>query len=357
MVYRVRVETEVPLSPLTTLGLGGPAASLVEVSDLDETVEAVRAADKAGEPVLVLAGGSNVVVSDAGFGGTVILLRSSGIRAVRRGDAVDLTVAAGHIWDDLVAHCIAEDLAGIECMSGIPGSTGATPIQNVGAYGQEVAETIRTVTAFDRHADEVVTIAPEQCGFGYRHSAFKGHDRHVVLEVTYRLRADRLGGPLRFGELTRRLGVAAGGAAPLGEIRDAVLSLRRGKGMVLDADDPDTRSVGSFFTNPVLSTAGWDALLERCAGRLGPGVVPPQWPEGTDRVKTSAAWLIERAGFAKGYGRDGVAISGKHTLALTHRGGGSTAALLSLAREIRDGVDAAFGVRLVNEPVLIGETL
>jgi UDP-N-acetylmuramate dehydrogenase len=353
----VHVEPGVPLSPLTTLRLGGPAASLVEVTDVDETVEAVRAADKAGEPVLVLAGGSNVVISDDGVAGTVVLLRSTGVQAIRRGEHVDLTVAAGHVWDDLVAHCVIEGLAGIECMSGIPGSAGATPIQNVGAYGQEVAETVRAVRAYDRHTDEVVTLAPEQCGFDYRHSAFKGHDRHVVLEVTYALRPDRNGGPLRFGELTRVLGVEAGGAAPLGDVRDAVLGLRRGKGMVLDPDDPDTRSVGSFFMNPVLTAAAWDALLERCAGRLGDGIVPPQWPDGPDRVKTSAAWLIERAGFSKGYGRDGVAISSKHTLALTHRQGGSTTALLGLAREIRDGVHTAFGVTLVNEPVLIGETL
>jgi UDP-N-acetylmuramate dehydrogenase len=353
----VRVESGTPLSPLTTLRLGGPAASLVEVTDLDETVQAVRQADKSGQPLLVLAGGSNVVISDAGFAGDVVLLRSAGIRAERRGDHVGVTVAAGHDWDDLVAYCVAEGLAGVECLSGIPGSTGATPIQNVGAYGQEVAETISAVTAYDRHADQVVTLAPRECGFGYRHSAFKGQDRHVVLEVTFALRPDRRGGPLRFGELTRVLGVEAGGAALLGDIRDAVLGLRRGKGMVLDADDPDTRSVGSFFMNPVLPATRWSALLDLVAARLGDGVVPPQWPDGPDRVKTSAAWLIEHAGFPKGYGRDGVAISSKHTLALTHRGGGSTAALLGLAREIRDGVQATFGVRLVNEPVLIGETL
>ncbi len=353
----MRVDTNVSLSPLTTLRLGGPAATLVEATDPDEIVEAVRAADKAERPVLVLAGGSNVVVGDAGFAGDVVLLRSDGIRAERRGDHVDLTVAAGHMWDDLVAHCVVEGLAGIECMSGIPGSTGATPIQNVGAYGQEVAETIRSVRVFDRHTDEVRTMTPEDCGFGYRHSVFKGHDRYVVLEATYALRPDRTGGPLRFGELTKVLGVEADGGAPLGDIREAVLGLRRSKGMVLDADDPDTRSVGSFFMNPVLSAYMWAELLERVGARLGDGVVPPQWPDGPDRVKTSAAWLIERAGFAKGYGRDGVAISSKHTLALTHRGGGTTTALLDLAREIRAGVHEAFGVTLVNEAVMVGTAL
>jgi UDP-N-acetylmuramate dehydrogenase len=353
----VRLESAAPLAPFTTLGLGGPAASLVEVGDAEETVTAVRDADRSGTPLLVLAGGSNVVVGDAGFDGTVLLLRSTGLTAERRGDHVDLTAAAGHGWDDLVAHCVAEGLAGVECLSGIPGSAGATPIQNVGAYGQEVAETVREVLAYDRRAAEVVRLAPEQCGFGYRHSVFKGHDRYVVLAVTFALRPALVGGPLRYGELSRVLGVDGGDGAPLGDIRDAVLGLRRGKGMVLDPDDPDTRSVGSFFTNPVLGSAGWDELVERCAERFGPDLVPPHWPGGADHVKTSAAWLIERAGFPKGYGRHGVAISTKHTLALTHRGGGSTSALLDLAREIRDGVEKAFGVELVNEPVLVGEVL
>ncbi len=352
----MRVEAKAPLSPLTTLGLGGPAACLLEVADADETVAAVRSVDRAGDPLLVLAGGSNVVIGDAGFAGTVVLIRSAGVRAERRGGEVHLAAAAGHVWDDVVAYCVAEGLAGLECMSGIPGSTGATPIQNVGAYGQEVAETIRAITVFDRAADAVLELSPEQCGFGYRHSAFRGDDRYVVLEVTYALRPDRNSRPLRYGELSRVLGVAPAGTAPLGDVRDAVLALRRGKGMVIDADDLDTRSVGSFFTNPVLSIEAWARLLRRCEELLGAGVAPPQWPDG-DRVKTSAAWLIERAGFTKGYGRDGVAISSKHTLALTHRGGGTTAALLALAREIRDGVEATFGVRLVNEPILVGDTL
>jgi UDP-N-acetylmuramate dehydrogenase len=353
----VRHESAAALGPFTTLRLGGPAASLVEVADAAETVEAVRAADASGAPVLVLAGGSNVVVADAGFAGTVVLLRSTGVRAERHGERVELTVAAGHPWDDLVARCVAEGLTGIECLSGIPGSTGATPIQNVGAYGQEVAETIRAVTAYDRRTGETVRLTPGQCGFGYRHSAFKGDDRYVVLDVTFALAPGQRSGPLRFGELTRVLGVQAGGAAPLGDVREGVLMLRRGKGMVLDPDDPDTRSVGSFFTNPVLPPAAWEALAAQCAEQFGADLVPPRWPDGPDAVKTSAAWLIERAGFAKGYGRNGVAISTKHTLALTHRGGGTTTALLALAREIRDGVEKAFDVELVNEPVLVGEVL
>jgi UDP-N-acetylmuramate dehydrogenase len=329
---------------MTTLRLGGPARRLVTVSSADETVEAVRAADAAGESVLLLAGGSNVVVPDVGIDGTVVLLRSTGIRVDRPGETVLATVAAGHDWDAFVAWSVAEGLAGVECLSGIPGSAGATPVQNVGAYGQEVADTISAVTAYDRVARTVVTLRPEECGFTYRHSVFKGRDRYVVLDVTYALRPGAGSGPLRFGELTRVLGVPAGGAAPLGAVREAVLGLRRGKGMVLDADDPDTWSVGSFFTNPVLRAAE----------------VPPEAPRfdaGDGLVKTSAAWLIERAGFTRGYGRNGVSLSTKHTLALTNRGAGSTTALLELAREIRDGVRARFGVTLVNEPVLIDATL
>jgi len=355
----VRAQTLTPLAGLTTLGLGGPARRLVEARDADEVVDAVRAADDAGEPLLVLAGGSNVVVADAGFDGTVLLLRSTGVRTQRHGDGVHLSVAAGHDWDELVADCVADGLAGVECLSGIPGSTGATPVQNVGAYGQEVADTVCSLTAYDRVARRVVRLAAEDCGFAYRSSVFKDGcpGRYVVLDVTFTLVPGRHSGPLRYGELTRVLGVPAGGVAPLGDVRDAVLALRRSKGMVLDPDDPDTRSVGSFFTNPVLPDAAWSELVARCEDVLGPEVRPPRWEAGPGLVKTSAAWLIERSGFAKGYGRDGVAISSKHTLALTHRGSGSTAALLGLAREIRDGVRDRLGVTLVNEPVLVGETL
>jgi UDP-N-acetylmuramate dehydrogenase len=329
---------------MTTLRLGGPARRLATVSSAEDTVDAVRAADAAGDRVLVLAGGSNVVVPDAGFDGTVLLLRSAGIRAVRGGDTVAVTVAAGHDWDSFVAWTVAEHLAGVECLSGVPGSAGATPIQNVGAYGQEVADTITAVTAYDRVGDEVVTLTPAECGFTYRHSVFKGRDRYVVLEVTFRLEPRPDSAPLRFGELTRVLGVPSGGSAPLGDVREAVLALRRGKGMVLDAGDHDTWSVGSFFTNPVLPAA--DVPAEA-----------PRFDAGDGLVKTSAAWLIERAGFTKGHGRDGVSLSTKHTLALTNRGTGSTTALLGLAREVRDGVRDAFGVTLVNEPVLIDAEL
>jgi UDP-N-acetylmuramate dehydrogenase len=325
------------LASKTTLRLGGPAGELVTATVIEEIPQMVRGADA----LLILAGGSNVVVADAGFPGTVLLLRTQGIDVATDGT---VTVAAGEPWDEVVARTVAEGLAGIECLSGIPGSAGATPIQNVGAYGQEVAETIVSVRVYDRLSDTVSVYRPEDCGFGYRTSAFKHSDRWIVLEVTMRLVPDSLSRPVRYPELAKALGIVVGECAPLDEVRAAVLKLRAGKGMVLDADDPDTYSVGSFFTNPVLPAADFARL---------DGTAAPAWPNPDGTVKTSAAWLIERAGFPKGYGRDGVAISTKHTLALTNRGDGTTEALLDLAREIRAGVQARFGVTLVPEPVLV----
>ncbi|HEY1179218.1 MAG TPA: UDP-N-acetylmuramate dehydrogenase [Phytomonospora sp.] len=332
------------LAEYTTLGLGGDAAKLIEAESSDDVVAAVRSVTG---PLLVLAGGSNVVVADEGFAGTVVLLRTRGIDVTATEGGVLARVAAGHGWDEFVARAVGEGWSGIECLSGVPGSAGATPIQNVGAYGQEVSETITEVTVYDRALDRVEAYSPERCRFAYRGSVFKHDDRYVVLDVTFRLRTSPESGPLRYAETARALGVEAGGTAPLGLVRETVLGLRRGKGMVLDPADPDSRSVGSFFVNPVLSAADFEALVARA------GTEPPRWPDG-ERVKTSAAWLIQHAGFEKGYGRDGVAISGKHTLALTNRGDGTTAALLDLAAEIRDGVRKAFDVVLRPEPVLVG---
>ncbi|GIG67215.1 UDP-N-acetylmuramate dehydrogenase [Phytomonospora endophytica] len=332
------------LAEYTTLGLGGEAERLIEVDTADDVVTAVRSVTG---PLLVLAGGSNVVVADEGFAGTVVLLRTSGIDVTPAEDGVSARVAAGHGWDDFVARAVGEGWSGVECLSGVPGSAGATPIQNVGAYGQEVSETITEVTVYDRVLDRVETYSPERCRFAYRGSVFKHDDRYVVLDVTFRLRLSEQSGPLRYAETARALGVEAGETAPLALVRETVLGLRRGKGMVLDPADPDSRSVGSFFVNPVLSAAEFETLVARA------GTEPPCWPDG-DRVKTSAAWLIQHAGFEKGYGRDGVAISGKHTLALTNRGDGTTTALLDLAAEIRDGVRKAFDVVLRPEPVLVG---
>jgi UDP-N-acetylmuramate dehydrogenase len=334
------------LAAHTTLRLGGPAAELVTATDEATLVEAVRSADEAGTPVLVLGGGSNLVVGDAGFAGRVVAVRTTGI-------AVDddtcagavVTVAAGETWDDLVAQAVASGWVGVEALSGIPGSVGATPIQNVGAYGQDVAQTVASVRTWDRQERSFRTFAAADCGFGYRTSRFKAEPgRYVVLSVTFQLRLGDLGAPLEYAELARALDAAVGERRPAADVRAAVLALRAGKGMVLDAADHDTWSAGSFFTNPVVDAA----------------VVPegaPAWSQPDGGVKTSAAWLIEHAGFAKGYGGDRVSLSTKHTLALTNRGGASTDELLALAREIRDGVDARFGIRLHNEPVLVGAEL
>jgi UDP-N-acetylmuramate dehydrogenase len=353
----VATPTTTPLADLTTLRLGGPAGRLVDARDEAALVAAVRRADTAGEPLLLLAGGSNVVVADDGFPGTVVRIATRGIAESDAPDGrVALTVQAGEPWDPFVARCVAAGLAGVECLSGIPGSVGATPIQNVGAYGQEVAETIGSVKVLDRERDAVEELDAAACGFTYRSSAFKRTPgRWVVLAVTLVLdRSDR-SAPVRYAELARALGVELGERAPLAAARDAVLALRRGKGMVIDPADPDSVSAGSFFTNPVLDAAQFAALERRVAARLGDGAAPPAFPEADGRVKTSAAWLIERAGFARGHGDPhGIAISAKHTLALTNRGAGTTGELVALAREIAGGVRERFGVDLVPEPVFVG---
>ncbi|MGH8870331.1 MAG: UDP-N-acetylmuramate dehydrogenase, partial [Actinomycetes bacterium] len=332
----------------------------VEAATADEVVELVRGCDARDEPVLVLGGGSNVVVADAGLDATVVRITSRGMDVAAHPDdpgRVLLTVAAGEPWDDVVARAVGEGWSGLECLSGIPGLTGATPIQNVGAYGQEVAETLHRVRVYDRVTCEVAEMAPEECGFTYRHSVFKSTDRYVVLAVSYGLPRDPLSRPVRYAEVARTLGIEPGGRVPLAAAREAVLGLRRGKGMVLDPTDADTRSVGSFFTNPVLDVDGFAALQRRVTEHLGPDAVLPRFPAEPGRVKTSAAWLIERSGFAKGYGAGPARISTKHTLALTNRGEAKADDVLALAREVRDGVRATFGVTLVNEPVLVGLVL
>ena len=340
------------LADFTTLRLGGPARRLVVAEDEAAIVAAVRAADAAAEPLLVLAGGSNLVVADAGVHGTVLRIASRGVRT--EGDR--LTVAAGEPWDPFVADCVAAGRAGVECLSGIPGSVGATPIQNVGAYGQEVAGTVVSVRAYDRDAGAVEEIPAADCGFAYRSSVFKRTPgRWVVLAVTYALPHAPHSAPIRYAELARALGVGEGETAPLADVRGAVLGLRRGKGMVIDPADPDSVSAGSFFTNPVLDPHAFAALEARAAERLGADARVPRFPQPDGTVKTSAAWLIERAGFPRGHGDPStVAISAKHTLALTNRGGGTTDQLVALAREIAGGVRAAFGVELEPEPVFVG---
>ena len=347
------VRAGISLAGYTTLRLGGPAARFVDAERSSEIVEAVSAADAAGEPLLVLGGGSNLVVGDAGFDGTVVRIATSGCGYDRLGDGtVQLTVEAGMDWDATVARTVAEDLGGLECLSGIPGLVGATPVQNVGAYGVEVAELLVSVDLLDRRSGQVRTVAADALGLGYRTSVLKGADSAVVLRVRFVLADGGLSAPVRYAELARVLGVPVGTRVPVATARDAVLELRRGKGMLLDEADHDTWSAGSFFTNPVID----DEDLPAVVARIGADVTVPTYPAGVGRTKLPAAWLIERAGFARGHSGPGgrVSLSGKHTLALTNRGGASTEDLLALAREVADGVRTRFGVQLRPEPVLVG---
>ncbi|MCM3660861.1 UDP-N-acetylmuramate dehydrogenase [Georgenia satyanarayanai] len=368
------------LAELTTFRVGGPVARLVEASTEAEFVAAVREADEQGTTLLVLGGGSNLLASDDGFDGVVVRDARRGIRTESQYACagVSITVPAGHPWDDVVATAVAEGWRGVEALSGIPGSTGATPVQNVGAYGQEVAETLETVRVYDRLEQRTRTLVVSELGLGYRTSVLKRSltdtragggrtwgptGRYVVLEVGFQLALGSTSAPVRYAELARALGVELGARAPAAEVRQAVRELRRGKGMVLDDADPDTWSAGSFFTNPVLTVEQADALLPPDAPRFPVedrsrpafGATQPTVP---GLVKTSAAWLISRSGVERGQGDPRrAAVSSKHVLALTNRGGASAADVVELARTVRDTVRARFGVELVPEPVLLGVSL
>ncbi|GHA50141.1 UDP-N-acetylmuramate dehydrogenase [Streptomyces purpurascens] len=346
---------DAPLAPLTTFRLGGPATRLITATTDDEVIAAVREADEAGTPLLLIGGGSNLVIGDKGFEGTALVIATKGFSL----DGTRLELAAGEVWTDAVARTVEAGLAGVECLAGIPGSAGATPIQNVGAYGQEVSSTITEVVAYDRRTGETVTLANEDCAFSYRHSRFKSDpERFVVLRVRFSLEdAGGLSAPLRYAETARALGVDAGDRVPLASARDTVLKLRAGKGMVLDAEDHDTWSAGSFFTNPILTDTDFATFRARVKQRLGDDAEPPAYPAGEGHTKTSAAWLIDKAGFTKGYGDGPARISTKHTLALTNGGSATTEDLLTLAREVVAGVHEAFGITLVNEPVTVGVSL
>lgn len=382
----MRVSTEQsPAAPptlgeLTTFRVGGPVARLVEATTEAELVDAVREADEQGTALLVLGGGSNLLASDDGFDGVVVRDARRGIRTRSQYACagVSITVPAGHPWDDVVATAVAEGWRGVEALSGIPGSTGATPVQNVGAYGQEVAETLETVRVYDRLEGRVRTLVVSELGLGYRTSILKRSltdaragggrtwgptGRYVVLEVGFQLALGSTSAPVRYAELARALDVELGARAPAAEVRQAVLELRRGKGMVSDDADPDSWSAGSFFTNPVLTVEQADALLPPDAPRFPVedrsrpafGATPPTVP---GLVKTSAAWLISRSGVERGQGDPRrAAISSKHVLALTNRGEASAADVVELARTVRDTVRARFGVELVPEPVLLGVSL
>jgi UDP-N-acetylmuramate dehydrogenase len=303
--------------------------------------------------VAILGGGSNMIVSDAGFDGLVVQIATRGLRFETSGGDATVTAAAGEPWDALVAEVVGRGLGGVECLSGIPGLVGATPIQNVGAYGQEVAETIRSVRVLERGTWQMRALSPAECGFGYRESNFKREPaRFVVLAVTFGLRPGAAPA-LRYRELAERLGGGdATRAQPaLADARAAVLALRAGKSMLVTAGDPNRRSVGSFFMNPILGAAEAEAVAARAGDD---GARMPRWPAGDGRVKLSAGWLIERAGIAKGLRRGPVGVSSAHALALVHHGGGTTAALIALAQEIREAVRSRFGVTLVPEPTFVG---
>ena len=333
----MQVRRNARLAELTTLGVGGPIDRLVEVSDPEELVAAVRDADAAGRPLLVLGGGSNLIAPDAGWPGDVVVVRSRGVER----DGSRLVVQAGEPWDDLVAYTVEQRLAGMEALSGIPGSTGATPVQNVGAYGQEVGQVITAVRVWDRARSAEQVLTPEDCGFAYRDSRLKREPgRYVVLTVSFGLEPGELSRPVGYAELARTLGVELGERAPLADVRAAVLELRRGKGMVWDLADPTSRSAGSFFTNPVVPV---QRAVEGC----------PSWPAGDGMVKLSAAWLVQHAGFGRGTRHGRVGTSPHHSLALTTEPGATAEELLAFSEKIIAAVQERFGVTLEREPTAI----
>lgn len=331
---------------MTTLRLGGRALSVETANTEAELIEFVTAADESAEPLLLVAGGSNLVIADDDFTGRVVLIRTRGVDVDQDSCSEALvTVQAGESFDELVHVAVSREWIGLEALSGIPGSVGATPIQNVGAYGQEVADTIVRVRTWDRQDRQIRTLMHSDCDFAYRMSRFKREpDRFVVLSVTFQFELGNLSAPVRYRELAESLNVRIGERAPASQVREKVLALRRGKGMVLDPVDHDTWSAGSFFTNPILTPDQAETLPSDA----------PRHPQPDGTIKTSAAWLIDHAGFAKGYAGDGVSLSTKHPLALTNRGEATTAALITLAREVRDGVHEKFGIDLVPEPVFVG---
>jgi UDP-N-acetylmuramate dehydrogenase len=347
----MNLREQVELAPLTTLGVGGPARYFIEAASEAEVGEAVQFSAALGVPLFVLGGGSNLVVADAGFAGLALKVGMRGVECLYDGDRATYRVAAGEDWDGFVARSVADGCAGIECLSGIPGTIGGTPVQNVGAYGQEVAETILEVEALNRQSLEVIRFSGAECGFGYRTSRFNSTDRerHILLRVTFALR--RGGNPsLRYADLQR---VFAGSAEEptLRQVREAVLEIRRSKSMVLDSSDENRRSAGSFFKNPALPQADYEAMNERLRSR---GLTIPSYAAGPGMRKLSAAWLVEQAGFTKGYVRGAVGISTRHSLAIVNRGGATAADIVSLKDDIQARVLAEFGIQLQSEPVFLG---
>jgi UDP-N-acetylmuramate dehydrogenase len=345
---RIHLQEQVTLAPFTTLGVGGAARWFVRVETVADVAAAHRWSEERGVPLFVLGGGSNLVIADAGIDGLVLQIALRGVTFRPEGGDVLMRAGAGETWDPVVAAAVERGLAGLECLSGIPGSVGGTPIQNVGAYGQEVAETIEQVTVYDRIDSRLLALTARECRFTYRLSRFKREDagRFVVCDVTFRLRP---GLPTStYPDIGAYLEQGGKGSPSVADVREAVLAVRRRKGMVLDAADPDTRSAGSFFMNPLVSSAD----LERVASAAG--TEPPAFVMPDERIKIPAAWLIERAGFRRGERDGAVGISSKHTLALVNRGGATARDLLSLAVRIKQGVADRFGVWLRPEPVFVG---
>jgi UDP-N-acetylmuramate dehydrogenase len=352
-LFHVVFREHVPLAAYTTLEIGGPARFFAEVGTENQVVEAFEFAEARNLPIFILGGGSNILVSDAGFDGLVLRMALRGIKQ-QAGDAV--VAAAGEDWDAFVRWCVEHGLAGIECLSGIPGSVGGTPVQNVGAYGQEVGEVIVSVCALDRTRRQVVTLSNQDCGFAYRTSIFNAsqRERYVVLTVSYDLRTS--GEPrVAYPDLVRHFADRSDPPS-LGEVREAVLSIRGSKSMVIRPEDPNSKSAGSFFKNAFVTPDMVQKVEEvaRRRGTLKRGELMPQYPMADGGVKLSAAWLIEHAGFAKGYARGRVGLSSRHTLALINRGGATAQELLDLMRDIQSAVRASFGVELIPEPVFVG---
>ncbi len=351
----LRIDARVALAPLTTFELGGPAEHFARIEERDTLFEALRWARAAGHEVTVLGGGSNLVVSDRGVSGLVLAMATRGVEVREQPGHVELCAQAGESWDELVARAVEQDLAGLECLSGIPGLVGATPIQNVGAYGQEVSDVIAAVEVLDRESLEIHTLDPSECGFGYRQSVFKEHpERYLLLSVSFALHAHG-DATLRYPEL--RSALQPGKSRPsLREVRNTVLSLRRKKSMLWDAEDENHRSAGSFFTNPLVSAAQAEQVVERA---LAQGLVSdarevPRYKQSDGSMKLAAAWLIERAGVRKAERAGHFGVSSRHALCLVHHGGGKSAELIDFARSVRARVQQTFGVTLTAEPVFLG---
>ncbi len=344
----LHVEENIPLGPLTTIGIGGPARYFARATTVDDIRDGVDWASARSQSLFILGGGSNLLISDDGFKGLVLQVDLPGVVVESEDEYATVKVAASEPWDSFVAMAVENGWAGIECLSGIPGSTGATPIQNVGAYGQDVSETIIRVEVLDRKSGIVITLTNWECRFGYRSSLFKNYERerYVVLNVTFRLKAGGAAS-VRYPELRRYLEERGESDQDLGTVRDAVIAIRKRKGMVLDPRDPDTRSDGSFFMNPVISAAEFERFKMKAEGT-------PGFPANDGTVKLSAAWLIEHAGFEKGFVLGNVGLSSKHTLAVINRGGGTAREVRELVKMVQDRVREQFGIEIHPEPNFIG---